>query len=142
MGYTHYWARPPRLPAAAFGRAVVDCRRVLPQTHIPLAGANGTGKPRFRSDGIVFNGVGEASHETFAVRREEPDRGDGRSVLSFCKTEQKPYDLAVQAALIVLQHHLGQCFRVSSDGGAADWDAARKCCQQVLGYGGDFQLDS
>mgnify|MGYP000446818516 CR=1 FL=1 len=30
--------------------------------------------------------------------------------------------------------NLGEEFRVSSDGGAADWDAARNWCQRVLGY--------
>ena len=142
MGHTHYWQRPPQLPAPAFGRAVVDCRRVLPETNIPLAGANGTKKPFFRSDAIVFNGVGENAHETFAVRLEEADHGDGRPAFSFCKTEHKPYDLAVQVVLIVFQHHLGKQFGVSSDGDDAEWETARRLCQQVLGYGEDFQLDS
>ena len=141
MGHTHYWRRPPQLPAPAFGRAVADCRRVLPETHIPLAGADGTGKPLFKSDAIVFNGVGANAHETFAVRLEEAERGDGRPAFSFCKTEHKPYDLAVQVALIVFKHRLGQQFHVSSDGEESEWETARRICQQYLGYGGGFSLD-
>ena len=141
MGYTQYWQRPPRLPAEAFGRAVADCRRVLPETKVPLAGAQGNGKPVFRADAIVFNGVGAASLETFAIRLEEADRGAGRPQFSFCKTERRPYDLAVQVTLIVFKHHLGAALRVSSDGRDADWDAARRLCQEHLGYGADFHLD-
>jgi len=141
MGYTQYWRRPPRLPPGAFGRAVEDCRRVLPETRVPLAGAHGTGPPVFSSDAILFNGVGAASLETFAIRLEEAGRDADRPVFSFCKTERRPYDLAVQVALIVFNHHLGVEFRVSSDGKDADWDAARRLCQQHLGYGADFRLD-
>ena len=141
MGYTHYWQRSPQLPHDAFGRAVADCQRALPPTHVPLAGANGNGQPRFKSDAIVFNGVGIDAHETFAIRLSEPERSDGRPAFLFCKTEHKPYDLAVQVALIVFKHHLGEAFHVSSDGAEADWDTARELCQHHLGYGADFQLD-
>jgi hypothetical protein len=141
VGYTHYWERPPHLAAQPFGRAVADCQRVLPQTSVPLAGSDGTGTPVFRPDAIIFNGVGDAMHETFAIRLDELDPRDGRQVRSFCKTARLPYDLAVQLALIVFKHYLGQQLRVSSDGEEADWDAARQLCRQHLGYGGDFCLD-
>ncbi|MEI8195291.1 MAG: hypothetical protein WCI73_05220 [Phycisphaerae bacterium] len=141
MGYTNYWERPPLLPAPAFGQAVADCRRILPELHIPLAGADGSGKPIFRTTEIVFNGVGAASYETFGVRREEADSGDSPRGFSFCKTAHKPYDLAVQVALIVFKHHLGAQLCVRSDGKEAAWDRARQLCQQYLGYGTDFRLD-
>lgn len=79
------------------------------------------------------------------VTRQAPANTDyvaGAPVFSFCKTEHMSYDLAVQVALIVFHHHLGQHFRVSSDGADADWAAARRLCQLHLGYGDDFQLDS
>lgn len=140
MGYTHYWIRPPRLPTPPFGQAVADCRRLLPKLNIPLAGGDGSGRPLFRSDAVVFNGVGAASYETFDLRLEESDPGDGQPVFSFCKTEHRPYDLAVQVSLIVFKHHLGPQFRVSSDSQEAAWDMARRLCQQHLGYGKDFTL--
>jgi hypothetical protein len=142
VGYTHYWERPPHLPARPFARAVADCQRVLPQTNVPLAGSDGTGPPDLRPDAIIFNGVGTAMYETFDMRLEEKAPRDGkRLVFSFCKTERRPYDLAVQVALIVFKHHLVRQLRVTSDGDEADWDAARRLCQQYLGYGGDFHLD-
>jgi hypothetical protein len=141
MGYTHYWRRPPRLNPQAFGRALTDCRRILPELQIPLAGSDGRGKPIYRANEIVFNGLGDASYETFAIRLEEPDSGEDQLVFAFCKTARKPYDLAVQVALIVFRHHLGNYFIVSSDGGDPDWEAARQICQKHLGYGDDFRLD-
>jgi hypothetical protein len=142
VGYTHYWERPPHLPAQAFGRAVADCQRVLPETNVPLAGSDGTGPPDFRADAIIFNGVGTAMYETFDMRLEEEASRDGnRLVFSFCKTEHRPYDLAIQVALIVFKHYLRRQLRVTSDGDEADWDAARRFCQEHLGYGGDFHLD-
>ena len=58
------------------------------------------------------------------------------------KTARKPYDAAVCACLIVLHHHFGKSYSVSSDGGDGDdgWVAARDCCQRVLGYGAEFTL--
>jgi hypothetical protein len=95
-----------------------------------------------RPDAIIFNGVGTAMYETFDMRLEEEALRDGnRRVFSFCKTERRPYDLAVQVALIVFKHHLIRHLRVSSDGDEAEWDAARRLCQQHLAYGGDFHLD-
>jgi hypothetical protein len=141
MGYTHYWKRPPHLPSQPFGCALVDCGRLLPDLNVPLAGPLGTGKPIFLSDAIVFNGVGAASCETFAIRRDETDPGHGRLVFAFCKTAREPYDLAVQACLIVLKHHLGSQFHITSDGDQEEWETARQVCQQHLAYGGDFRLD-
>ena len=142
MGYTHYWRRPTELPAKPFERAVADCRRLLPQLNIPLADGDGTGTPVFDSDSVVFNGVGEASYETFNLSRLVDNPRNEPMVFCFCKTDQKPYDLAVQAALIVFKHYLHKKLQVSSDGDAAAWDAARQVCQQHLRYGGDFKLDS
>ena len=141
MGLTHYWERPVQLSPAAFNRAVVDCRRLLPLLSIPLAGGDGTGTPVLDSEVLMFNGVGDASYETCAICRVEEDPGEGRRVFSFCKTEHRPYDLAVRAVLIVFQHHLRSQFKVSSDDHASAWEAARQLCQQHLGYGNEFRLD-
>jgi len=62
-------------------------------------------------------------------------------VFSYCKTEQLPYDLCVQVALIVLKHHLGATIKITSDGGETDWQRARDSCIENLGYGQDFRLD-
>ena len=50
--------------------------------------------------------------------------------MGYCKTDHAPYDLCVQLALIVLNHHLCDAFLVSSDGKDADWAMARSMCQE------------
>jgi hypothetical protein len=141
MGHTNYWQRPVTLPPKHFSRAVADCRRLLPKLGVPLGGAWGTGKPQFGPDAIIFNGVVGSFRETFRIDRESSGRRHGPMVMEFCKTSRLPYDLAVQVALIVFNHHFGGDFRVSSDGGGAGWDEARRICEEQLGYGGDFQLN-
>jgi hypothetical protein len=122
MGWTHYWKRSTELPPEKFAAAVRDCRKLLPALGIPLAGIDGNGIPHLADDGIAFNGV--PSCERFEIHQTEFDRR-GRAVMwGFCKTEKLPYDLCVQAALIVLKHHLGDAIVVNSDGTENDWSAA------------------
>jgi hypothetical protein len=47
------------------------------------------------------------------------------------------------AGLIVFKHHFGEKFLVSSDGDDEPemWVEGKAVCQEVLGYGGDFELD-
>lgn len=108
---------------------------------VPLAGRDGTGSPIFHAEEIAFNGKTPNDYETFSVARMVTARAGEPRVFHFCKTEQRPYDLCVQAALIVLAHHLGEAITVSSDGDDAAWDTAWAVCQKSLGHGRDFQLE-
>ena len=140
MGYTNYWKRTPELPAMKFAAAVKDIKTIMKKLGVPLGGRDGTGRPIFRADSIEFNGRTPQDYETFAVDRLVEPEGEPM-VFEFCKTEHRPYDICVQAALIVLKHHLGAAITVSSDGDDTDWEAARNACQKWLGYGGEFRLE-
>ena len=53
-----------------------------------------------KTDEIVFNGMGDQSHETFAIKKNARPYNDqsykGEDIsFNFCKTAMKPYDLAV-----------------------------------------------
>jgi hypothetical protein len=153
VGYTHHWRRPGRLPARKFRAAAEDCRKVVEtlcreRRFRVQRESDGTTPPVFDRDAVRFNGEGDLGHETFHVprvytppdwQREHYRKGPWGD---FCKTARKPYDLAVCACLIVLRHHLGGKFGVSSDGGDDEegWAAARAACQAALGYGRDFTL--
>ena len=141
MGHTNYWTRKPELPTKAFAAAVADCKKIMKHLGIPLGGRNGTGRPIYRADLIEFNGKAPNDYETFAVDQITTSRDGEPMVFDFCKTDHRPYDICVQAALIVLKRHLGAAIIVSSDGGDADWEAAREKCQAHLGYGGEFRLE-
>jgi hypothetical protein len=58
----------------------------------------------------------------------------------FCKTGFRPYDLAVTAFLIIAKHYLNEKILVKSDGTILHWMDAVRLCQDVLGYGFDFDL--
>lgn len=83
----------------------------------------GKSKPRLAPDMTV---IPEAPHYLF----------------SFCKTNRNPYDLVITALLIVAKHHLGDALFLGSDGDEKEWEPAKKLCQVVLGYGGDFSIET
>lgn len=145
MGYTHYVRRPRELDLGLFRRFVRDVGVLL--GHLPpctdtaggyykghpllVRGPWGSGAPLLSDHGVGFNGDASRGldHETFAVERfyrpqpwETPDLNGCH--FSFCKTARKPYDLAVTAALLLLQQHFGSAVRVSSDGTPEDWEPA------------------
>lgn len=140
MGYTNYWTRQSELPAKRFAAAVKDIKKIMKHLGVPLAGGDGTGSPIFGAGEIIFNGATPSDYETFAIARTATARADEPKVFEFCKTEHRPYDIGVQAALIVLKHHLGEAITASSDGDGAAWDKARAVCQKWLGYGRAFRL--
>lgn len=64
-------------------------------------------------------------------------------VSHFCKTAFRPYDFAVQVALIIAHHRLVSAdgMQVSSDE-PDQWKDAVSICEHYLGYGKDFTLDN
>lgn len=98
---------------------------------------------------------GDCSHETFRLEVCKPavaqhtspygyllDTEKDQERFDCCKTAFKPYDLAVQCALIIAQHHAraaGLPFRVESDGEREHWAEAVYICADELGIG-DFTL--
>jgi len=142
MGWTHSWQRPTELPKEEFTRAAEDCQKILATLNVPLGGFTGDGEPIFTVESIVFNGAGGSGCEPFEIARVEFDRKGRDSIFSFCKTEQAPYDICVQIALVILKHHLGDAITIGSDADDSAWETARTICQEVLGYGGDLRLDA
>lgn len=154
MGYTHYWYRRRELEQPHFHRWVRDVAVLL--GHLPrctdtagghyrghpllVRGPLGTGDPVLSDMEVAFNGDEAAGldHETFVVERvyqpypqDTPDLS-GR-FFGFCKTARKPYDLAVTAALLLLQRHFGSAVRVCSDGTPQEWEPALELVTQVFG---------
>jgi len=78
---------------------------------------------------IRFNGAWDYGHETFSVPRVPLD--DDCSSM-YCKTNRKPYDFAVCAALILVEKFAPDCYEVSSDGHTGDWMPALKHLQVLL----------
>lgn len=156
MGYTHYFYRKPELDADRFNLAVNDASKLvahlLAKEGYKIQRSYDLPEPAvFGIFGIELNGAGDAGYEDFRVprvfagpRRSSDEKG---RVFGFCKTAHKPYNSAVIACLVVLAHHFGDDFGVSTDGNreadgpAADWRAVMAEAQAVLGYGNDHKFN-
>jgi len=121
MGYTHYLTHtrhhsPARVAAAL--RPLIEHGEAAGV----LAGPMGEGRPDY--DRGAFNGRADLglAHETFDPC-EEPRPGSRiRRQGGFCKTDRKPYDSYVVAALCRLEALYPKTFTVGSDGRVEDWE--------------------
>ena len=140
----------------AFKKISKELNGILPQIqkdkNFKLCGGLGEDEPRISDLEVWFNGDAseDLDHETFALELFETgnyngvDETDKEGVFCFCKTAHKPYDFAVMVSLMVIKHHLGSDFKISSDGCLADgWDEAiqyyesyfkRKAPKQLVSY--------
>lgn len=163
MGYTHNWYRPEKIEGIIFKAIVKDFRKVLKDLrwnddmgfNINLAGVSGEGKPvissredKMRYAAVGFNGIRENDqwHESFTFDRtvtfgiNSEEEFPGRNLLRHsCKTNEKPYDIAVTTFLVIAKHYLGNKLVVESDGGAEGFKKAVEVVHCVLGYR-DFYL--
>ena len=111
MGYTSYWNQKiwDKKDADGYLAALPILQKILKKHEAILRyESDETNAAVCNEDGIRCNGIGDAGHETFLFEPKECD-------FSFCKTEQKPYDLPVCEMLLVLKAHIPH-FELSSDG--------------------------
>ena len=121
MSYTVYWNTSPRLSlvdAAPDLQQLIDLGPPLhsrTRPRVALAGPTGSGLPVFDGCRLQFYGTGHDAHESFSFGS---DDGFG-----FCKTDKKPYDAYVKAALMLVQLTLDDPdeLRMSCDGSQSDW---------------------
>lgn len=151
MGYTHYWVQQRNFKVAEWKTASDDIGKILNHAkhEMGVALANGMGEggtsPIFDMKNIIFNGLGDDSHETFAIERviRKPDYAGHRKGWDFCKTARKPYDIVVTAVLCYLstatrrfeggEPVLGsEIYSVSSDGKGADFLAGLELARTAL----------
>lgn len=150
MGYTHYWRRPEVIPAEAFAAYSEACKGVCTdhELHMALKLRYGmdwpvlayesdepSNPPVFTKELVRFNGVRELGHETFYVKRIfDPSTSSRPSEVlhfEFCKTAQKPYDIAVVACLALLQHYCPEVV-LSSDGSTDELAAGHWVAEMYL----------
>lgn len=165
MGYTHYWYRGKEIPSLVMGAIIADFKKVVPTLGVELADGMGEGEAKLTAKEAWFNGKRPEDYETFhfpqvlekAYDSHKPVekicyyKQDGTPVLNspnrvgkwfeFCKTAQRPYDIAVCAFLIIAKHHLKDDIIIASDGELSDWQPAIDKVTATLNYGSDFALD-
>lgn len=65
-----------------------------------------------------------------------------RKYFNFTKTAYRPYDLAVNAFLVIAKHHLGDKIHVSSDGEIQHWLEGIVLCRIYLGYEETYEFSA
>lgn len=141
MGYTHYWYQKPGLDVETFMGFGVDVEKIVRNCGVELREEfNLKTKPVINELEIRFNGVAGDGHETFFFQRDKLGRPDQQGeAFSFCKTAQKPYDVAVCAVLIAAKAWFGSDIKVSSDGDEQDWEDGLELAESLLGYTAGFE---
>lgn len=92
------------------------------------------------------SGLGSGSYESVCIDRimeisewQKKDAPKDGLYFECCKTAYRPYDLGVTAVLIALKHYFPEC-RISSDGEDKDWLDGKFLCNNLLGYGLEFNI--
>lgn len=146
LGYTHYWSqRQPEITDTQWQIICDDARKLIQASPAPIGDAFGESR-KWIIDGekIVFNGMGENSHETFILYRRGQehreswmDRARNPWGFMFCKTARKPYDSVVCGVLLSAYRHAPGWQRITSDGYADEqiWMDALHFTRRVLGPG-------
>jgi hypothetical protein len=146
MGYTHYLYRKPELRTSDFTAFAAEARTLLASLELilqrdhqaGLAGPHGSNVPIVTDELVSFNGAVPGEYETCHIPR-KLDRDDYSSAddagraFSFCKTAEKPYDVAVTAIYALTVDHFGDDVAVDSDGGAEAIEAGRLLASKLLG---------
>lgn len=127
MGYTHYFRRIPGYDRAAYAALCADVSAIvgsLRDAGSPLAGPLGEGLPEITAERVAFNGAAPDDYETFSWEANcchwDPYAKPGARVFCFCKTAQRPYDVAVVAVLLCAHYHYGDAVTLGSDGDASE----------------------
>jgi hypothetical protein len=135
MGYTHYWSfrsvkGETAKIEAVYQKTIKECQKIVLVYQKEFGHLQGYSAHTKLGQygGINFNGSKDEAHETFVLREHFKENSD----FNFCKTAQKPYDLAVVACLCILQHRLKDAIQVSSDGDYFDWQPGLEFAKKVL----------
>ncbi len=127
MGYTHYWKtkkRPTNKQWDKIQKAVALVLNSVSIKSLVQYESDEAAPPVVSAELIRFNGIAEKGHETFYLDRDPIG-------FEFCKTADKPYDIAVTAVLVIVEGYAPDCYSVASDGMASDWESGLSLTQTM-----------
>lgn len=116
MGYTHYFTAKKVVSESKKKAIISDMKKIeeyFKNNDLPLFGPRGLKVGvLYKENEFMFNGdySKHEAHETMYFEFDNPE-------FNFCKTNHKPYDVAVTTTLLMLKYHLLKNIEVSSDGG-------------------------
>lgn len=133
MGYTHYWNIKKPLDPESFSNFVVDIKKLkLEVSKTRVAGINATNgwlEPKRIKCGILANQhevVITGPCESLVIQPKD-------SGFDFCKTNEYDYDVVVTTALLLAKRHFADAILLSSDGGEAGFEHAKRVYRTITG---------
>ena len=111
MGYEHFWKLERQITRKEFRAIVKDFRIILPHLEVKRGlivrtETNDNKRSYIRDHSILNDGLmffnAEAQGEAFRLKREDAFWGLSGS----CKTNNLPFDIAVNCALLIVKKHL------------------------------------
>lgn len=129
MGYTHYFRLNSRLDEETIHKICNDTEKLLERLSkvVCFDPDEEDSIPKVDSENgvIMFNGKGSDGYEDFHVDM-------NRTGFNFCKTNYKPYDIAVCGTLLIFAEHALDCFDLSSDGDIEDYQNAISLYKEIF----------
>ncbi len=133
MSYEHFWKLDETMTREVFRRVVRDFKVVLPHLEVRKGLIQDSGTTRFIRDHsvmndnvIMFNAEAEGEALWF-------QRLGSYSLQHSCKTNNLPYDVAVNCVLLIAKRYLKHGIHINTDGETKDWRKALLLCQYALG---------
>ena len=110
-GFTRYWRAKGRKSFTddEWNDIIEKSADLIKELKIPLIGEDDNPPATVNEKMIWLNGVGEAGHETFVIKKK------GNEDFDFCKTAQKPYDAVVKGILKIISEVAPGVLEISSD---------------------------
>ena len=105
MGYTNYWTQHKDISQHDWMKMQKEVEYLM-----EYMGKDSIEVVQNNEDYISINGIGDNAHEYFSIERKKYKDG-----FNCCKTNRKPYDLAVWHMLTYMRHLLGKDIEISRD---------------------------
>jgi len=120
MGYTNYWHQRKSFTDEEWSKVLDEYDYIKDVLGGSVIIDESKPEYGFECKEIVFNGNPEndQDHETFVLYKEaktEPDYEGQDITFNFCKTAEKPYDIAVWHLLSFCHTHTNAIWKVSRD---------------------------
>lgn len=129
MGYTHYFRLNSTLDKETINKICNDTEKLLENLSsiVCFDPDEENSQPKIDSENgvLMFNGKGSDCYEDFHLDMK-------RTGFNFCKTNYKPYDLAVCGTLLILAEHALDSIELSSDGDIEDYNNAIILYKQIF----------
>ncbi len=133
MGYEHSWKLDKVMTREQYRNIVRDFRIILPHLEVKKGLIKDGNQNRYIRDHSIINDEtimfnAEAEGEAFRFKRTGYE-----TLQNSCKTNNLPFDVAVNVVLLIAKKHLRHDIHITTDGETKHWRKALLLCQYALG---------